>query len=205
MSRLLRERGLALAALILALVGLVSGGGGSGAAQARVIVAAHGVPADVVVPRAAVRLTEIDARDVTPGMATRADEVVGRTARVRLAAGDYVLRSALADRAEPPALRAGERAVPISIDPAAAPPLTMLRAGSHVDVVAERDADANGPARSQLIARNLTLLVPAHRSDAGLVATVRAPLEVALALATAQARSHRLRLLVRPAAGGAGG
>ena len=67
-----------------------------------------------------------------------------------------------------------------------------------MDVVAEHDADEDGPARSRLIARDLTLLVQAHRSDAGLVATVRAPLAVALALATAQARSHRLRLLVRP-------
>ena len=129
MSRLLRERGLALAALILALVGLLSGGGGSGAAQARVIVVAQGVAADVAVPRAAVRVAQIEARDLTPGMATRADQVVGRTARVRLVAGDYVLRSALADHARSPILRLGERAVPISIDPAAAPPLSMLRAG----------------------------------------------------------------------------
>jgi hypothetical protein len=68
-----------------------------------------------------------------------------------------------------------------------------------VDVVAERDADGDGPAHSQLIARDLTLLVPAHRSDAGVVATVRAPLSVALALATAQAQAHRLHLFVRPA------
>jgi Flp pilus assembly protein CpaB len=198
----MRERGIALAALILALVGLVSGSGGSGSAQAQVIVVAHGVPADVAVPRAAVRVAQIEARDLTPGMATRADQVVGRMARVRLVAGDYVLRTALADRGGAPALRAGERAVPISIDPAATPPLSMLRAGSHVDVVAEHDADEGGPARSRLIARDLTLLVPAHRSDEGLVATVRAPLAVALALATAQARSHRLRLLVRPLDGG---
>jgi Flp pilus assembly protein CpaB len=197
-SRLLRERGLALAALILALVGLVSGGRGSGAAQARVVVVAHSVPADVAVPRAAVRVAQIEARDATPGMATRADQVVGRMARVRLVAGDYVLRTALADHGGAPVLRTGERAVPISIDPAAAPPLSMLRAGSRVDVVAEHDGGEGSPARSLLIARDLTLLVAAHRSDSGLVATVRAPLAVALALATAQARSHRLRLLVRP-------
>jgi hypothetical protein len=107
--------------------------------------------------------------------------------------------------ADSPVLRAGERAVPISIDPAAAPPLSLLRAGVHVDVVAERDADADGPARSALIAKDLTLLVPAHGAEAGLVATVRAPLGVALALATAQAQSHRLRLFVRPGGVGASG
>jgi hypothetical protein len=123
---------------------------------------------------------------------------------VRLAAGDYVLRSVVADRAAAPTLRAGERAVPLSIDPASAPPLSLLGAGAHADVVAERNAEAGAPARGQLIATNLTLLVAARRSDAGLVVTVRAPLAVALALATAEAQSHRLRLFVRPTGAGNG-
>jgi hypothetical protein len=204
-NRLVRDRGIALVALILALIGLVSSAGGSEAAQADVVVAVHGVSSDVVVPRSALRVVRIAAGDLTPGMARRLDEVVGRTSRVALTRGDYVLRSTVGGRTGARPLRAGERAVPISIDPAAAPPLSLLRAGVRVDVVAERDADADGPARSELIARNLMLLVAARGSDAGLVATVRAPLGVALALATAQAQSHRLRIFVRPAEAGSDG
>ena len=140
-------------------------------------------------------MVSIDARDRTPGMATRADEIVGRVVHVRLSRGDYVLRASVADPAARLALRPGERAVPLSIETTAAPPLSLLHAGAHVDVVAERDA----PATSRLIARNLALLVAGRSSDAGLVVTVRAPLAIALALATAQARSHRLRLFVLPA------
>jgi signal transduction histidine kinase len=116
-----------------------------------------------------------------------------------IAGSIQLLRTAVGSPADSLVLHAGERAVPLSIDPTAAPPLSLLPAGAHVDVVAERDADGDGPAHSQLIARDLTLLVPAHRSDAGVVATVRAPLSVALALATAQAQAHRLHLFVRPA------
>jgi Flp pilus assembly protein CpaB len=205
MSRLLRDRGLALVALILALVGLVATESGSHAAQTEVVVAVRGIASGVVVEKGAIGLAAIDTRDLTSGMATRADEVIGRTASVRLARGDYVLRAAVGRSADSLVLHTGERAVPMSIDPTAAPPLSLLRAGAHVDVVAERDADRNGPARSQLIARDLTLLVPAHRSDAGVVATVRAPLSVALALATAQAQAHRLRLFVRPSGGSSDG
>jgi Flp pilus assembly protein CpaB len=205
MSRLLRDRGLALIALILALVGLVATASGSHAAQTEVVVAARGVASGAVVEKAAIRFAAIDTRDLTPGMARRADEVVGRTASVRLARGDYVLRTAVGRPAESLVLREGERAVPLSIDPTAAPPLSLLHAGAHVDVVAEREADRAGPARSRLIARDLTLLVPARRSDAGVVATVRAPLSVALALATAQAQAHRLRLFVRPEVAGGDG
>jgi Flp pilus assembly protein CpaB len=204
MSRLVRERGLALVALLLALVGLVASAGGSAAPRARVVVAARSVAMDTVIRKDALRVVAIDASDRTPGMATRLDEVAGRVARVRLTGGDYVLRAVVADRAAPPALRAGERAVPLSIDPASAPPLSLLRAGAHADVVAEHDAEGGAPARGQLIARNLTLLVAARSSDAGLVVTVRAPLAVALSLATAEAQSHRLRLFIRPANGGDG-
>lgn len=204
MSRFVRERGLALVALLLALVGLVASAGGSAAPRARVVVAARSVAMDTVITRDALRVVVIAAGDRTPGMATRLDEVAGRVARVRLTRGDYVLRSVVAGRAAPPALRAGERAVPLSIDPASAPPLSLLGAGAHADVVAEHAAEGGAPARGQLIARNLTLLVAARTSDAGLVVTVRAPLAVALSLATAEAQSHRLRLLIRPANGGDG-
>ena len=48
--------------------------------------------------RARCESSTIDARDRTPGMATRTDEVVGRHAGVRLSVGDYVLRAAVAAR-----------------------------------------------------------------------------------------------------------
>jgi Flp pilus assembly protein CpaB len=204
MIGLVRERGLALVALLLALAGIFSSASGSDAPKARVVVAAHSVAGDTVIRTGSVRVVAIAAGDRTPGMATRVDEVVGHIARVRLAAGDYVMRSVVADRATAPTLRAGERAVPLSIDPASAPPLSLLGAGAHADVVAERNAEAGAPARGQLIATNLTLLAAARRSDAGLVVTVRAPLAVALALATAEAQSHRLRLFVRPTGAGNG-
>ncbi len=199
MSRLLRERGLALVALLLALVGLASSTGGSHVARIDVVVASRSLPVSAVVARTSVRLASIDARDRTPGMALRMGEVVGRIARVPLSRGDYVLHAAVADPIASMQLGPGERAVPLSIDPTAAPPLSLLRAGAHMDVVAEHDAAGDAPAHGELIARNLVLLVSAHRSDAGLVVTVRAPLATALALATAQAQAHRLRLFVRPA------
>jgi Flp pilus assembly protein CpaB len=201
--RQLRERGVALVALALALIGLASGGN-AGARRIDVLVAATPVAAGTVVRPGALRVIAIDVDDRTPGMATRREEVVGRTARVRLSAGDYVLRAAVAEHADAVSLAAGERAVPLSVDASAAPPLALLRAGARVDVVAERDADADGPARSQLIARGLTLLEPGRATDDGLAITVRAPLAVALKLATAQAQAHRLRLFALPPAGGAG-
>lgn len=205
MNRLLRERGLALVALLLALIGLVAGTGGPGAARAEVVVASRGVATDAVLSRPSLRLVTIAADDVTPGMARRVSDVVGQTARAPISRGDYVLRSAIQVSAKAPVLRAGERAVPISVDAAGAPPLALLGAGVRVDVVAELAADANGPARSQLLAKDLTLLGRARGSDGGIVATVRAPLAVALAVATAQAREHRLRLFVRPAREGGDG
>lgn len=204
MSRLLRERGLALAALLLAVIGLIASTGGSHSATAEVVVAARAVAPGAVIANGGVRMVSIDARDRTPGMATSANDVVGQVAQIRLARGDYVLRAVVARAATSPALRAGERAVPLSIDPAGAPPLSLLGAGARVDVVAEHEAQGGAPARSRLIARNLALLVAAHSSEAGLVVTVRAPLAVALALATAEAQSRRLRLLVRPAGDGNG-
>jgi Flp pilus assembly protein CpaB len=204
MRGLLRDRGLALVALVLAVVGLAAGGG-STPERIRVVVAARAIPADSVVTAGSLRVLTIAAADRTPGMATRRDELVGRLAQVRLAAGDYVLRAAVTDRRAAIGLRPGERAVPISIETSAAPPLALLRAGARVDVVAERDADGDGPARSQLIARDLSLLVAARVSDDGIAVTLRAPLGVALALATAQAQAHRLRLFALPAAGADGG
>jgi Flp pilus assembly protein CpaB len=205
MSRLLRERGLALVALLLAVVGLASGTGGSRAATVDVVVASRSLAASTVVQRTSVRVVSIDARDRTPGMVLHVGEVVGRIARVPLTRGDYVLHGTVADSTASTRLGPGERAVPLSIDPTAAPPLSLLRAGAHMDVVAEHDADGDAPAHGELIARNLVLLVSARSSDAGLIVTVRAPLSTALALSTAQAQAHRLRVLVRPAAASAHG
>ncbi|MDX6579640.1 MAG: hypothetical protein QOJ47_1189, partial [Gaiellales bacterium] len=55
MRRLLRDRGLALVALMLALVGLVASAGGSRAAQTEVVVAARSVAPGLVVEKGAIR------------------------------------------------------------------------------------------------------------------------------------------------------
>jgi Flp pilus assembly protein CpaB len=207
MIGLLRGRALALVALALALVGLASAGGAGSAGQprARVLVAARTIAAGTMLRASSVRTVTIAAGDRTPGMATRRAEVVGHAARVRLSSGDYVLRAAVAGGAVAIGLHAGERVVPLSVEPSAAPPLGLLPAGARIDVVAEQDADRSGPARSVLIARGLSLLEPARATDDGVAVTLRAPLAVALALATAQARSRRLRLFALPAAGADGG
>lgn len=200
MRHLLRERGLAVVALLLAIVGLASGGHpGANGQRVSVVIATRTVPVGSPVVLAAVRLVSIDAADRTPGMATARPDVVGRIARVRLTRGDYIVRAAVASRTGGLTLAPDERAVPLSLEVSAAPPLSLLPAGARVDVVAEHDADRDGPARSELVARRLTLLVAARTSTDGLVVTVRAPLKVALALATAQAQAHRLRLFALPA------
>jgi Flp pilus assembly protein CpaB len=206
MIGLLRGRALALVALALALVGLASGGGSrADESRARVLVAAGAIAAGTMLRADSVRTVTIAAGDRTPGMATRRAEVVGHAARVRLSAGDYVLRAAVGGGAIAVGLRAGERVVPLSVEPSAAPPLGLLQAGARVDVVAEQDADRSGPARSVLIARGLSLLEPARATGDGVAVTLRAPLAVALALATAQARSRRLQLFALPADGAHGG
>jgi Flp pilus assembly protein CpaB len=199
---LLRERGLALVALTLAVIGLASGS--SSAAHPRrigVLVTTSSLAAGTIVRPSGLRVVLIDAADRTPGMATHRDEVVGRATRVRLSMGDYVLRASVAASGDAVSLELGERAVPLSVEPSAAPPLSLLRAGARVDVVAEHDADRDGPARSVLIARGLTLLEAGRATDDGLAVTVRAPLAVALRLATAQAQAHRLRLFALPPSG----
>jgi Flp pilus assembly protein CpaB len=198
---LLRERGLALVALILAVIGLVSGSGSAHPRRIGVLVAASSLAGGTIVRPSGLRVVLIDAADRTPGMATRREEVVGRATRVRLSAGDYVLRASVAASGDAVALKLGERAVPLSVEASAAPPLSLLRAGARVDVVAEHDADRDGAARSVLIARGLTLLEAGRATDDGLAVTVRAPLAVALRLATAQAQAHRLRLFALPASG----
>ena len=205
MIGLVRGRALALVALALALAGLVTRGGSTDGQRARVLVAARTIAPGTRVRTGAVRTVTIAAADRTPGMATRGAEVLGHTARVRLAAGDYVLRASVDAGATAVALRPGERAVPLSVEQSAAPPLGLLPAGARVDVVAEQDADRSGPARSVLIARGLSLLEPARATGDGVAVTLRAPLAVALALATAQARAHRLRLFALPAPGSSGG
>jgi Flp pilus assembly protein CpaB len=202
---LLRERGLALVALTLAVIGLASGSGGAHTRRTGVLVAASPLAAGTIVRSSALRVVQIDAADRTPGMATRRVEVVGRATRVRLSAGDYVLRASVTASGNAITLQLGERAVPLSVEAAAAPPLSLLRAGARVDVVAEHDADRDTPAHGELIARGLTLLEAGRATDDGLAVTVRAPLAVALRLATAQAQAHRLRLFALPASGSARG
>jgi flagella basal body P-ring formation protein FlgA len=109
MRRLLRERGLALVALLLALVGLASGTGGSHVATVDVVVASRSLPASTVVQRTSLRVVSIDARDRTPGMVVRVGDVVGRIARVQVSRGDYVLHTAVADASTSMELGPGER------------------------------------------------------------------------------------------------
>jgi Flp pilus assembly protein CpaB len=198
MKTLLRERGLALVALLLAVVGLASGGGGAGSSRIDVVVAARALPAGSVLRAGQLRIRSISTADRSSSMALRRSELVGRTVEISLAAGDYVLRSGLAGAAHAVPLRAGDRAVPLSLDATSAPPLALLRAGAQVDVVSEHDADRDGPAHGELLAHRLTLLSGARATDGALVVTVRAPLAVALKLATAQAQERRLQLLALP-------
>jgi Flp pilus assembly protein CpaB len=198
MKALLRERGLALVALALAVLGLASGGGGAAPGTIDVVVARRALPAGSVIRAGELRLRSISSSDRSAGMSLRRAELVGRTVEVSLAAGDYVLRSGLSGAAHPVPLRAGDRAVPLSLDATSAPPLALLRAGAEVDVVAEHDADGSAPAHGELLAHRLTLLTSARATDGELVVTVRAPLAVALQLATAQAQERRLQLLALP-------
>ncbi|MDX6570112.1 MAG: hypothetical protein QOH15_2690, partial [Gaiellales bacterium] len=62
-----RERGLALVALLLALVGLVASASGSDAPTTRVIVAARSVTARAIIGKDMVHVVAIAARDRTPG------------------------------------------------------------------------------------------------------------------------------------------
>ena len=201
MKTLLRERGLALVALLLAALGLAAGGGGaSSGTTIDVVVASRALPAGSVIGAGSLRLRSIRSADRSTGMTLRRSELLGRTVEVSLGTGDYVLRSTVSGAAHAVSLRAGDRAVPLSLDASSAPPLALLRAGAEVDVIAEHDADKDAPAHGVLLAHRLTLLAGARATDGDLVVTLRAPLAIALQLATAQAQDRRLHLLALPEA-----
>src|SRR3954462_8743333 len=115
----LRQRALPLAALSLALLGLLAQRHHA-RPTVQVLVAARTVAADRGVTPADLRLVSIDAADRTPSMLTRVDEAAFRVAHVALRPGDYVLRGALQSARQAP-LRPGERAFSLRLDAAAAP------------------------------------------------------------------------------------
>src|SRR5262249_48967998 len=156
--------GLGVAGLLL---GLAGAGGGHGPVR-EVVVAARTLPAGRAIPPDALRLVAIAAGDSTPSMATALSAVAYRRPQVPLRAGDYVLESALESGAAA-ALGPGERAVPLRVDLAAAPPRTLLRAHARVDVVATRPAATGAGGRTGVIASGLELLGPARQVDDALV------------------------------------
>ena len=110
---------------------------------------------------------------------------------IGLAGGDFLVRGALrAGDTSVAASRRGERAVALELAPASAPDVRLLGPGRRVDVVI---VDGG---RSHVAARGLELLSPASERSGGIMVTVRAPVAVALGLATG-AGGRDLRLLLR--------
>ena len=187
----LREQWLAATGLGLALLALVVGAIPSGGAPAAAVLALrHAVPAGGIVRSRDVVAVPIAASDRTPSMLEQLGRLAGHRTTIALAGGDFLLRGALSSGEPSALLRRGERAVALELSPAAVPDLRLLRAGRTVDVVV---VDARG---SRVAARGLELLSPASERSGSIVVTVRAPMAVALSLATAR-DGRELRLLLR--------
>ncbi|MDX6541766.1 MAG: hypothetical protein QOI71_3376 [Gaiellales bacterium] len=187
----LREQWLAATGLGLALLALVVGAIPSGGAPAAAVLALrHAMPAGGIIRPRDVVAVPIAASDRTPSMLEQLGSLAGHRTTIALAGGDFLLRGALSGGDQSALLRRGERAVALELSPAAVPDLRLLRAGRAVDVVA---VDARG---SRVAARALELLSPASERAGSIVVTVRAPLAIALALATAR-DGRGLRLLLR--------
>jgi hypothetical protein len=148
------------------------------------------VPAGGIIRAGDVVAVPIAASDRTPSMLEGLGALAGRRTMIGLAGGDYLVRGALRVGDQSSLLRRGERAVALELSPASVPELALLRAGRRVDVVV---ADSGG---SRVAARGLELLSPASERSGSIVVTVRAPIAVALALATSR-DGHELRLLLR--------
>jgi hypothetical protein len=187
----LREQWLAAAGLALALIALAIGliPGGS-EAHVAVLALKHAVPAGGVVRPADVVAVPVAASDRSPSMLESLGTLAGRRTLIGLAGGDFLVRGALRPAEHSAQLGRGERAVALELSPSSAPDLSLLRAGSYVDVVL---SDHWG---SHVAARGLELLAPASERSGGIVVTVRAPAAVALSLAAAHA-GRELRLLLR--------
>jgi pilus assembly protein CpaB len=199
-----RERGLPLAALGLALLGLMVEQGRGGPRTVDVVVAARAVPAHAQIPPDALQLVSIVAADRTRSMVASVDEAAFRRSLVALHPGDYVMRGALREHDREP-LRPGERAVALRLDTGSAPSLTALPDGARVDVVVSTDADGQHPARSSVVASALEILGTPRRTDGAVVVTLRTSLRQAVALTAAQSYAHDLRLLVRAPGDGRAG
>ena len=197
MKGVLRDRPLGLVALVLALLALATGLRPHGeVAHEPVVLVTQPVAAGAQIAPSALRVVELDTSMVAPSMVHSLAEASGSVALVRLWPGDYVTRNGIA-RERRAVVRSGERAVPLRVDPSAAPPRDMLRPGARVDVAIAADADRDRPARSVVVAGNLEILWPARRIDGTLVVTVRATTRVAVELTAAQSYARDLRLLLR--------
>jgi hypothetical protein len=187
----LREQWLAAAGLALALLALVLAAIPSGATpMATALALRHAIPAGGIVRSTDVVAVPIADSDRTPSMLEGLGALAGRRTAIALAGGDFVPRGALRSGDGSALLRPGERAVALELAPSAVPDLRLLRAGRTVDVVV---VDPRG---SRVAARGLELLSQASERGDGVVVTVRAPMAVALSLATAQ-DGRELRLLLR--------
>jgi len=187
----LREQWLAAAGLALALTALVIGLLPGGAdARVSVLALKHAIPAGGFVRPADVVAVPIAASDRSPSMLGSLGALAGRRTLIGLAGGDFLLRGALRPAERSSQLGPRERAVALELSPASAPDLRLLRAGSYVDVI------VTARSASHVAARGLELLAPASERSGGIVVTVRAPVAVALSLATARDGSE-LRLLLR--------
>jgi hypothetical protein len=182
----LASAGLALALLALALAAIPS----SAAPPAAVLALRHAVPAGGVVRAVDVVAVPIAASDRTPSMLEVLGDLAGRRTAIALAGGDFLLRGALRGGGQSAQLRRGERALALQLSPAAVPDSRLLRAGRTVDVVV---VGRDGP---RIAARDLELLAPASERSGSIVVTLRAPIAIALSLASAQ-DGRELRLLLR--------
>ncbi len=191
-----RERALPLAAVALALLGLLVEHGRGGPRTVEVVVAASPIAAGSPISPTALRLVAISAADRTASMLRQVDDAAFRQSAVALHPGDYVTGTLLRD-ADRSALRPGERAVALRLEAASAPSLATLRDGARVDVVISTDADARHPARSSVVASALEVLGAPRRTDGTVVVTLRTSLRQAVALTAAQSYAHDLRVLVR--------
>ena len=198
MTAITRERMPALAALALALLGLVlafAGGGASGS-HVPVVVAARSLPAGRPVDPTALRVVKVDRRDRTPGMLAAVADAAYRAPAVTVPPGEYLSRELLGAAPAGAALRAGERALGLRLDPSANPSPSLLRAGARVDVIVVRDAARLRGPQTRVAARDLILVAAARSVDGVLAVTVGATLRQAVALTEAQSYAHDVRLVL---------
>jgi pilus assembly protein CpaB len=191
-----RERALPLAAVALALLGLLVEHGKGAPRTVNVVVATRPIAVGRPIPPTALRLVPIAAADRTASMLASVDDVRFRQSAVSLHPGDYVTAAMLRDP-DRAALRPGERAVALRLDAGSAPSLSALQPGARIDVVVSTDADVRHAARSTVIASALEVLGQPRSGEGTVVVTLRTTLRQAVALTAAQSYAHDLRVLIR--------